>query len=127
MVTWCSARGPRRHRSSSLSYSPPYQRRARRIGLAAVLLAGLALAFLAKDLLDALLFDLGRTTVSEWLHPRSLVIIMIAGVFIGLAALVKWGGGRALSLAMGDRKVRKSTACAVDFGPGLKSRPRLES
>jgi hypothetical protein len=127
MVTWCLARRHRRHRSSSLFFSPPHQRRARWIGLAAVLLAGVALAFPAREALDALLFDLGRTTVSEWFSPRALAVIMIVGVFIGLAALVKWGGGRALTLAMGDRKVRKSAACSVDFGPGLKSRPRLES
>lgn len=127
MITWCSARGSRRHRPSSLSFSPPHQRLARRIGLGGVLLAGAALAFPAKDLGDALLFDLGRTTVSEWFQPRPLVVILIAGLFILLALLVKWGGSRALALALGDRKVRKSALCAVDFGPGLKSRPRLES
>ena len=127
MIVWCSARGPRRHPPSSLSFSSPHQRRARWIGIWAVLLAGAALAFPAKGLLDALLFDLGRTTVSEWLQPRALGVILIAGLFILLALLVKWGGGRALALALGDRKVRKSAACSGDFGPGLKSRPRLES
>lgn len=126
MVTWCSAR-PRRRRTASLSSSPPHQRVARWIGLGGVLLAGAALAFPAKDLGDALLLDPGRTTVSEWFQAGPLAIILIAGLFIGLALLVKWGGSRALALAMGDRKVRKSAACSVDFGPGLKSRPRLES
>lgn len=127
MINWCSARGPRRHRPASLSSSPAYQRVARWIGLGGVLLAGAALAFPAKDLGDALLLDMGRTNVSEWFQPGPLVAILIAGSFIGLALLVKWGGGRALALALGDRKVRRSAACAVDFGPGLKSRPRLES
>lgn len=126
MINRCSARRPRRRRPASLSSSPPHQHVARWIGLGGVLLAGAALAFPAKDLGDALLLE-GRTTVSEWFQPGPLVAILIAGLFIILALLVKWGGSRALALALSDRKVRKSAACAIDFGPGLKSRPRLES
>lgn len=127
MITYLSSRGPRRYRKASLSFSPLRTRVARWCGVACIVGAGFCLSLPAKAVKAALWTDLTRTTVVEWLQPRPLAVIAISLAFIGCAALIAWAGGRSIAEAVEDWKVRRATASEADFGPGLKSRPRLET
>lgn len=84
------------------------------------------LGMAAKDGLGALLTDFSGATWEEFATPKGLAVTAFILCFAGVCKVMAFSVGRMFRGWFVSLKRRGESVCEVDFGPGLKARPRLE-
>lgn len=95
------------------------------------LATGMALAGLvanaARDAFTALVAAYQNSAPVDWLTSTALVTTLWVLAFTGSALIFKWGLSRALGMVVLPLARRRRFHSEADFGPRLKSQPRLDS
>lgn len=119
-------RSKRRVRPASLSFSPLHIVVLRLVCWAPTAIFVTWFAKVAGGSLGALWRDLRYATFAEVMTPKAASVSAFILMLTLLGRFLSWSAGRIFSDWQEGVKRRRAAACAIDFGPGLKTRLRLE-